>query len=205
MPVSSIHGALPRDSQLQTIQVVPFAQMYDGTNLVAAVSLAARATTTATITTSASHGFAVGQRVVIALATGPSGFAALNGTYVITATATGTTFTYTTTTSGTVTSGAATGTATASFLSTVPTGTTSFQLVFPPGSFTLIVIPTAAADATYNYVSESNGTTSTPIVAAGTFPLYQNVSNVIAGTEGDVVSINRTTTTPIAFLFCMGK
>ena len=66
--------------------------------------------TTATITTSTEHSIAVGDSVTIALATGPTGFAALNGTWTVTAAATTTTFTFTTVTTGTITSGAATGT-----------------------------------------------------------------------------------------------
>jgi hypothetical protein len=81
-----------------------------GYALDAAVSLAARSGTTATITTSAEHSVAVGDSVTIALATGPTGFAALNGTWTVTTVPSTTTFTFTTVTSGTITSGAATGT-----------------------------------------------------------------------------------------------
>jgi len=81
-----------------------------GYALDAAVSLAARSGTTATITTSTEHSIAVGDSVTIALATGPTGFAALNGTWTVTAAASTTTFTFTTVTTGTITSGAATGT-----------------------------------------------------------------------------------------------
>ena len=81
-----------------------------GYALDAAVSLAARSGTTATITTSTDHSVAVGDSVTIALATGPTGFAALNGTWTVTGAATATTFTFTTVTTGTITSGAATGT-----------------------------------------------------------------------------------------------
>ena len=76
-----------------------------------AISNATRTTTTATITTSAAHGFGLDGVVTIALTNGPSGFADLNGSFVIASVPTDTTFTYTTITSGTVTSGAATGTA----------------------------------------------------------------------------------------------
>ena len=81
-----------------------------GYTLDAAVSNAARAVTTATITTSSAHAIAVGDSVTIALATGPTGFAALNGTFTVVSVPSTTTFTYTTGTSGTITSGAATGT-----------------------------------------------------------------------------------------------
>jgi hypothetical protein len=77
----------------------------------AAISTVARTTTTATITTSSAHGFIVGDSITIALTSGPTGYAALNGTWTITTSATATTFTFTTGTSGTITSGAAVGTA----------------------------------------------------------------------------------------------
>ena len=90
----------------------PYFRTYNGTYFNATVSLAARSGTTATITTSPAHGFASGRSVTVALTSGPTGFAALNGTFTITA-VTATTFTYTTGTSGTITSGAAVGTASA--------------------------------------------------------------------------------------------
>ncbi len=189
-------GTLPRDAWDGQIQVVPTCSLVDNLALAATITNAARATTTATITAVA-HGFKVGQKVTIALLTGPTGFAALNGTYLITATATADTFTYTTTTSGTVTTGAATGTATAYNLSPMPTATTELTFVFPAKSFQLVVIPTAATDATMSYISGGG--------LGGTFPLFQNVANVICGVEGDTVYVQRTTTTPIAFIFSCGK
>lgn len=75
------------------------------------VSNVARTGTTATITTSAAHGFGVDRVVTIALTNGPTGYADLNGSFVIASTPTDSTFTYTTLTTGTITSGAATGTA----------------------------------------------------------------------------------------------
>lgn len=77
-----------------------------------AVSNASRTGDSATITTSAQHGFGVDGVVTIALTNGPTGYADLNGSYVITAVPTDSTFTYTTSTSGTITSGAAVGNAT---------------------------------------------------------------------------------------------
>lgn len=81
-----------------------------GYALDAAVSLAARTGTTATITTSSDHSVAVGDTVTIALSSGPTGYTALNGTWTVTTVPTSTTFTFTTGTSGTITSGAAAGT-----------------------------------------------------------------------------------------------
>jgi hypothetical protein len=99
----------------------PYFRTYNGTYFTATVSLAARSGTTATITTSPAHGFASGRSVTVALTSGPSGFAALNGTFTITG-VTSTTFTYTTGTSGTITSGAAVGTASAQGSGTSRTG-----------------------------------------------------------------------------------
>lgn len=78
--------------------------------LIVEATNAARATTTASITTAVAHNLYVGQVVTVNLLTGPAGFAALNGTYVVTALTSSTIFTYTTVTTGTVTTGAATGT-----------------------------------------------------------------------------------------------
>ena len=90
----------------------PYFRTYNGTYFKATVTTAARSGTTATITTSPAHGFASGRSVTVALTSGPTNFALLNGTFTITA-VTATTFTYTTGTSGTITSGAAVGTASA--------------------------------------------------------------------------------------------
>lgn len=76
-------------------------------DLSAAVTNVARTGTTATLTTSAAHGFAAGDTVVIAGLTNT----ALNGTYTIATTPSTTTFTYTTSTSGTIASTADSGTA----------------------------------------------------------------------------------------------
>jgi len=99
----------------------PYFRTYNGTYFKATVTTAARTGTTATITTSPAHGFASGRSVTVALTSGPTGFAALNGTFTITG-VTSTTFTYTTGTSGTITSGAAVGTASAQGSGTSRTG-----------------------------------------------------------------------------------
>ena len=85
-----------------------------------AVATVARTLTTATVTTgTAVHNFVVGQSVTVALSAGPAGYAALNGTWLITGTPSTTSFTFTTVTSGTITSGAATGTASVSIARSV--------------------------------------------------------------------------------------
>jgi hypothetical protein len=66
----------------------------------------------ATITTTGVHPFAVGQRVTIALSSGPTNYATLNGTWTIVSTPTSGTFTIETDSNSTITSGAAVGSAT---------------------------------------------------------------------------------------------
>jgi len=91
----------------------PFAIFVNGVLNYTATN-AARTTTTATVTIG-THSLIQGSTVEVALATGPTGYTALNGVYTLTG-VTATTITYTTTTSGTVTSGAATGTVIGSLL-----------------------------------------------------------------------------------------
>jgi hypothetical protein len=76
-------------------------------DLTATVSNVERAASTATITTSAAHGFRIGDTVTVAGLTNTE----LNGTFTILSTPITTTFTYTTTTSGTIASESDTGTA----------------------------------------------------------------------------------------------
>lgn len=76
-------------------------------DLTASISNTQRSSTTATITTSAAHGFRPGDEVTVSGTTN----APLHGTYTITTTPLPTTFTYTTTTSGTITSAPDTGSA----------------------------------------------------------------------------------------------
>jgi hypothetical protein len=78
-------------------------------NVNRAVSFAARAADIATITLSADHSFSVGHPFTITLTNGPTGYAALNGSYTIATVPSSRTFTYVTATSGTITSGAAVG------------------------------------------------------------------------------------------------
>jgi hypothetical protein len=75
--------------------------------LTASVSNVERTGSTATLTTSAAHGFEAGDQVVVADLT----TSALNGTYTIASAPTTTTFTYTTSTSGSISSTADSGTA----------------------------------------------------------------------------------------------
>lgn len=77
-------------------------------DLTASITNSARTGSTATITTSAAHGFRAGDEVTVS---GTNGNPSLEGTWTITTVPTTTTFTYTTTTSGTITSAADTGTA----------------------------------------------------------------------------------------------
>lgn len=105
------------------------------------VTTAARSTTTATITTSTAHGLTVGQSVTVTLTSGPTGYAALNGTYTITATPSTTQIQYTTTTSGTITSGAAVGTVQQQTILRIA----SLSMSFPDGAY----IPQIEVQAEY--------------------------------------------------------
>jgi len=96
------------------------------------ISNSARTGSTATITTSTAHNFAVGESVTIA---GTNGNSALHGTYTIVSVPTTTTFTYTTTTSGTITSAADTGTA------VVPAGSRAVTDFTSQGSTTAYNVP----------------------------------------------------------------
>ena len=96
------------------------------------ISNSARTGSTATITTSTAHNFAVGESVTIA---GTNGNSALHGTYTIVSVPTTTTFTYTTATSGTITSAADTGTA------VVPAGSRAVTDFASQGSTTAYNVP----------------------------------------------------------------
>jgi hypothetical protein len=78
-------------------------------NTAVAVSTAARSSTTATINTSTAHGMTTGDTFVLALTSGPTNFAQLNGLYTVASAPTTTSFTYVAPSSGTITSGAAVG------------------------------------------------------------------------------------------------
>ncbi len=171
-------GALERDLNYLALQAYPASSMVDGAAL------------TKTIT-SAAHGLAVGQSVTIALLTGPTGFAALNGTFIITAIATDT-FTYTTSTTGTVTTGAATGTAVANFASPVPTGTTTIGLTVPTKCNGVTLQTSAAAKF---YGTASDGSLGYITLSAGQAYFFPCVA-------GDVLYINRAAgTATIEFIF----
>jgi len=105
------------------------------------VTTAARSTTTATITTSTAHGLSAGQSVTVSLTSGPTGFAALNGTYLVTATPSTTQLQYTTTTSGTISSGSAVGTVQQQTILRIA----SLSMSFPDGAF----IPQIEVQAEY--------------------------------------------------------
>lgn len=188
-------GTLQRDANMQSVQVSPTSQLWD--NTASAATITNLALTSNVVTITATHNFAVGQRVTIALLTGPTLFADCNGTFVIASVSTTVSFTYAFTHAN-ISTGAATGTATANYLSPVPTGTSQIALTFPAKAIALIIVPTVSVtDCTYSY------TTSGGI--GGTFHAFTGVSNVISGTGGDVVFIQRGTTTPLDFQFACTK
>jgi len=114
------------------------------------ISNSARSGTTATITTSAAHGFAVGDTVTVS---GTNGNPSLEGTWTITAVPTTTTFTYTTTTSGTISSAADTGSA------VVPAGYRTVTDFTSQGSTTAYNVPggiTYNADEAVDFIIASS-------------------------------------------------
>lgn len=195
---------LTKDANFTPIQVAPTAQLFDGTLSTKTITNSVLTSNVVTITTSTAHGYVVGQRVTVTILTGPSAgdIVIMNGTYTITVVGSSTTFSYARTNAN-ISTVASTGSTVMNWLSTIPTGTTSVTLTFPVGSFALVVVPTVGSltDCTYTYASV-NGVTVTD---GGVFHLTSQTSNVIAGTEGDTVTIARGTTTPLDFLFCMGK
>lgn len=186
-------GTLQRDANMQSVQVSPTSQLWDNTASTATITNLALTSNVVTVT--ATHNFAVGQRVTISTPT--TAFLGVNGTYVIASISTTVSFTYSLVL-GNIGTAAATGTATANYLSPVPTGTSQIALTFPAKAIALIVVPTASVtDCTFSY------TTSGGI--GGTFHCTSGVSNVISGTGGDVVFIQRSTTTPLDFQFACTK
>jgi len=106
-------SALAFPTAINTNQFVPGRLMRMGTvakfpTKRQTITNAAQTTTVATITTAAAHGYSVSDVVSVAMLTGPTGFATINGTYTVASVPTSTTFTYTVPT-GTITTGAATG------------------------------------------------------------------------------------------------
>lgn len=190
-------GVLPQDAVGVPIQVPPTGVLIDNLALSAAISNMALTSNVVTITTVATHNYHVGQKVTVLLLTGQTLFADCNGTFLITGVNAGAkTFTYSLVHANIVTL-AATGSTTVYNVSPMPTDTYEMTFVFPAKSFQLIVVPLDATDATMSYTSGGG--------IAGSFPLFQNVSNAICGTEGDTVYIQRTTTTRIAFIFSVGR
>ena len=95
------------------------------------VSNLTRSTVTATITTSSAHGLTTGDAVTIALTSGPTGYAEVNGTYAVASTPTTTTFTVTTVASRTHTIAAAAGAVTVQTILRIAT----MSLRFEPGAY----------------------------------------------------------------------
>lgn len=179
-------GILCTDKDNAKMQSPPAYLCVDGTASVKQVTNIALTSSVVTIT-SASHGFKVGQQVVIALLTGST---LANGTFIITGVATDT-FTYASVQAN-ISTIAATGTATAYYASEIPTGTTEIALVFPPKAFHLVLIPTVA-NVYYSKVTVAG--------TQGKFIAYVGVGNGIDGMEGDTVFVQRANTTPLDFVF----
>ncbi len=171
------------------IQASPTASLSDNLGLTATITNLALTSNVVTIT--ATHGYKVGQKVTIALLTGPALFASCNGTFVIASVSTTVSFTYAFTHAN-ITSGAATGTATAYNLSPAATGTSELTFVLPANAIGIVITPTDATDATWSYTSGGG--------LGGTYPLFQNTANFIPGAEGEIIYVQRTTTTKVSFV-----
>lgn len=182
-------GTLQKDADSVGIQSPPTFSLIDGSASIKTITNAALTSNVVTLT-SVAHGLIVGQQVTVVLLTGPTLFADMNGTYIITSVATDT-FTYALTHAN-ISTGAATGTATAYFASPMPAATGQIALVFPRGAVHLVVMP-GTVDATLRKIS--GGAT------AGTFTLKTGVANGVNGVEGDTVYVQRTSSTTLDFAF----
>jgi len=153
-----------------------------------------QATTTATITTAAAHGYTTSDVVSIALLTGPTGYASLNGTWTVASAPTATTFTITVPT-GTITTGAATGSV---ILGTDYASIYNFNLSITTGVGMVtaldgsITAATAAltgnldATLTFTVASNSAAGSSFPITAIGT-QKYLRLNGQTADSYGLVI------------------
>jgi hypothetical protein len=192
-------SSLSFPTAIQTNQFIPGRLMRMGT--VAkfptnrnSVTNVVQTTTTATITTAAAHGYTASDVVSIALLTGPTGYAALNGTFTVASAPTSTTFTMTVPT-GTITTGAATGSV---ILGTDFASIYNFNLSITTGVGMVtaldgsITAATAAltgvldATLTFTVASNSAATTSFPITAIGT-QKYLRLNGQTADSYGLVI------------------
>jgi hypothetical protein len=192
-------SSLPFPTAIPTNQFIPGRLMRMGT--VAkfptnrnSVTNVVQTTTTATITTAAAHGYTTSDVVSIALLTGPTGYAALNGTFTVASAPTSTTFTITVPT-GTITTGAATGsvilgTDFASIYNFSLSITTGVGMVTAlDGSITAATAAlTGVLDATLTFTVASNSAaiTSFPITAIGT-QKYLRLNGQTADSYGLVI------------------
>jgi hypothetical protein len=151
--------------------------------IVEGVSLAARAATVATITTTYDHQMLLGQLVTVALTSGPTGYAALNGSWTITGTPTTTSFTFSTVTTGTITSGAAVGTVTTTAAAVQPHG------VYIPTA-KAVVFEGAADNVLETFLVASDPTTTDKTItlpdATGTVALTSNLTGTTLALTGDL-------------------
>jgi len=142
-----------------------------------AVSLAGRTASLATITTTYDHQLLSGQLVTVALTSGPTGYAALNGSWTIAVTGT-TTFTYTTGTSGTITSGAAVGTVT-----TVAAGVQPHGLYIPTAKAVVFEGTTDNVLETFLVAAEATTTDKTITLPDATGTVQLTGQTITLGTD----------------------
>lgn len=189
-------GQLQKDSNSSAMQVAPDYSLIDNSAIVAAVTTMDLTSNVVTVTTG-THGYVVGQRVVVLLLTGPTLFADVNGTFLIASVPGATSFTYAFTHAN-IASGASTGSTTAYMASPMPTNTTSLVLKFPAKAVHCILRPLTANATLYRVTARGGSTQST---TDGALTLYAGVDNHVNGLEGDTVYVARGTTTVLEFAF----
>ncbi len=188
---AALSGAQQVDANYIPVQGATANQFYSATDAVATITNLALTSNVVTIT--ATHHFAVGETVTIALLTGPTLFADCNGTYVITTVSTTVSFTYALTHAD-ISTGAATGSATGYYESPIAAGTTLVRITWPNNATRLFVTTSAVC------AIQPSATT----IAAGTLGSYNTVAATIYelyGKPGDTTYIIRTNSSTINFRF----
>lgn len=179
-----------RDAAFQVVQGSTGNSYVDGTSSAKTVTTLDLTSNVVTITTSAAHGYAVGETVTVAVVTNA---AVCNGTFVITTVGSATTFTYAKVHADILT-GVETGTVTGFYESPIAAGTTLVALKWPANAIRLFVTTSAVCAIQPSSTTIAPGTSgSYNTVAATIYELY--------GKPGDTTYIVRTNSSTINFRF----
>lgn len=190
---AALSGVQQVDANYIPVQGATGNRFYDASAVTATATNLALTSNVVTIT--ATHSYAVGQTVTVALLTGPTLFADCNGTFVITAVSTTVSFSYALTHAD-ITTGAATGTITGKYESPIAAGTTLVKIVWPTNATRLFLSTSAVCSI------QPTATT----IAAGTNGSYPTIANVVYelfGKPGDTTYIMRTNSSVISFRFAI--